>query len=69
MAVLSEALHVKCQEGAELAVMLLKYTLKSLTSIYSLDYRSVAKGWNQEIKDHLPTRVSIKTYKDKPFFF
>ena len=55
--VLKATLHLKCKEGADLAGNLLRHTLKALTLLYTMDYRSSAEGWDKPMGEHLPIRV------------
>ena len=58
MKVLDRTLHLNCREGYLSASCMLRHILSSLTSITPCDYRSVAKSFDEHVKDYLPVRVS-----------
>ena len=63
VAVLHATLHLKCQDGAELAGNLLRHILKALTLTYACDYRSSPEGWDRPLDAYLPIRVSAECAK------
>lgn len=56
-AVLQATIHLRCKEASELAGSVLRFTLKSLTLTYALDYRSSDTDWDDPHSDVLPIRV------------
>jgi len=64
MSVLRLTLHVTCKEVLSLSCLLVKHILRSLTLIYSLDYRSSTMDWDLPLDQVLPIRVYnyIATY-------
>lgn len=54
--VLDRALQLKAREGYLSAGAIMNNLLKSLTTIYPTDYRSVAEGYDRPLSEYLPIR-------------
>ncbi|KAJ9582853.1 hypothetical protein L9F63_022812, partial [Diploptera punctata] len=57
--VLDRTLHLTCREGYLSASCTLRHILTSFTSITSVDYRSVARTFDEHVKDYLPIRMEL----------
>lgn len=56
LGVLDRALLLKAREGYLFAGAILNNLLKSITTIYPTDYRSVAEGYDRPLSEYLPIR-------------
>ena len=54
--VLDRALLLKAREGYQFAGAILNNLLRSLTTIYPTDYRSIAEGYDRPLSEYLPIR-------------
>lgn len=56
ISVLDRALQLKAREGYLFAGGILNNLLRSLTTIYPTDFRSVAEGYDRSLSEYLPIR-------------
>ncbi|KAL3873182.1 hypothetical protein ACJMK2_036330 [Sinanodonta woodiana] len=56
MEVICITIKLKCVEGYEIVGQLIRYLLRALTLIYSLDYKSRAGSFDEPLTDYLPIR-------------
>ena len=66
--ILSKTLHMANKDGYGSACATLKHILRSFTFTYNMELKSDPLGWDRDIKEHLPIRVSLLTSSDSQVY-